>query len=161
MFNGASTAKSRRPAASSLVVSRALGQEALDEDVGGQPAQALEQRRQKNLLGKVGHADAVGLVGLLRIEAAAFLYRYAQQLQRAAHRSDDVLCHGRGHHALSGTHEQRIIEGFAQASQGVGYRRLGDADNLPGAGQVGFGIDGVEDDEQVEVDLGEIHLYRS
>lgn len=44
-----------------------------------------------------------------------------------------------------------------QARQGVGHCRLGDADDLPGAGQVGFGVDRIEDDEKVEVDLAQIH----
>ncbi len=122
-----------------------------------QTAQALEQRRQDHRLGEVGHADAVGLVRLRRVEDTAFLHRHSQQRQRVAHRADDVLRHRRGRHALSGAHEQRVVEGLAQARQGVGHRRLGDADDLPGAGQVGFGVDRVEDDEKVEVDLAQIH----
>ena len=137
----------------------ALGEEALDVHVRRLAAQALEQRRQDDGLGEVGHADAVGLVRLGRGEGAAFLYRYAQQLQRIAHRSDDVLCHRRRHHALGGAHEQRVVEGFAQAGEGVGDGGLGNADDLSGAGQVGFGVDRVEDDEQVQIDLAEVH-YR-
>ncbi|GLK90839.1 hypothetical protein GCM10017655_39030 [Pseudomonas turukhanskensis] len=38
---------------------------------------------------------------------------------------------------------------------------MGDTDNLPGAGQVGFGIDGVEDDKEVEIDLAQIHCQRA
>ncbi|MNH00354.1 hypothetical protein D3C79_595440 [compost metagenome] len=139
----------------------ALAQEAFDHDCRRQAAQALEQRRQDDRLGQVGHADAEGLVGLLRVERAAFLHRSPQQRQRVAHRADDVLRHGCGHHALRGTHEQRVIEGFAQARQGIGHCRLGNADDLPGAGQVGFGVDRIEHDEQVEVDLAEVHGRRS
>ena len=54
-------------------------------------------------------------------------------------------------------HEQRVVEGLAQAGKGVGYGWLGDADDLPGAGQVGFGIDRIEHDEQVQVDFVQVH----
>ncbi|MCY1413867.1 hypothetical protein D9M71_293040 [compost metagenome] len=135
----------------------APGEEALDVHVRRLPAQALEQQRQDDGLGEVGHADAVGLVRLGGGEGAAFLHRHAQQLQGVAHRADDVLRHRRRHHALRRTHEQRIVEGFAQAGEGVGDGGLGDADDLPGTGQVGFGIDRVEHDEQVEVDFTEVH----
>jgi len=91
------------------------------------------------------------------VEGAAFLHRNTQQRQGTAHRADDVLCHGGGHHALGGAHEQRVIEALAQSRQGIGHGWLGDADNLPGAGQVGFGVDGVEDDKQIEIDLVQVH----
>ena len=80
----------------------ALGEEALDMHVRRQAAQALEQRGEDDRFGEVGHADAVGLVRLLRIEAAALLHRNPQQLQRVAHRADDVLRHRGRHHALGG-----------------------------------------------------------
>lgn len=154
-------AKSRAAGGQFLGGLAALAQEAFDQYRRCQAAQALEQRRQDDRLGQVGHADAESLVGLLRVEDAAFLHRSAQQRQGVAHRADDVLRHGRGHHALRGAHEQRVVEGFAQPRKGVGHRRLGDADNLPGAGQVGFGVDRIEHDEQVEVDLAEVHGRRS
>ncbi|MCY1177661.1 hypothetical protein D9M73_179770 [compost metagenome] len=62
---------------------------------------------------------------------------------------------------MGGAHEQRVVEGFAQSGQGVGHRGLSDADDLPGSGQVGFGVDGIEDDEEVQVDLAQIHGLRS
>ncbi|MCY1359365.1 hypothetical protein D9M69_459330 [compost metagenome] len=138
-----------------------FGQETLDLHGWRQAPQALEQRRQDHRLGEVGHADAIGLVRLGRVEGAAFLHRYPQQLQGIAHRADDVLRHGRGHHALGGAHEQRVVEGLAQAGEGVGNGGLGDADDLAGAGQVGLGVDGVEDDEEIEVYLVQIHAGRA
>lgn len=80
-----------------------------------------------------------------------------QQLQRIAHRADDVLRHRRRHHALGGAHEQRIVERLAQAGKGVGNSGLGDADDLPGTGQVGLGVDGIEDDEKIQIDLVQVH----
>ena len=56
----------------------ALAQKALDQHRWRQAAQTLEQRRQNDRFGQVGHADAEGLVGLLRVENAAFLHRRAQ-----------------------------------------------------------------------------------
>ena len=91
------------------------------------------------------------------LKDAAFLHGDAQLLQGIAYRADDVLRHWRGHHALGGAHKQRVIKGFAQARQGVGYGGLSNADDLPGAGQVGLGVDGIEDDKEVEIDLVEIH----
>ncbi|MNF92489.1 hypothetical protein D3C84_751350 [compost metagenome] len=135
----------------------AFGQEAFDDHRRRQAAQALEQWRQDHRFGEVGHADAIGLDRLLRVENAAFLHRHAQQRERVAHRADDVLRHGRGHHALGGAYEQRVVEGLAQPGQSVRHRWLGNAHNLPGAGQVGFGVDRVEDDEKVEIDLAQIH----
>jgi hypothetical protein len=79
-------------------------------------------------------------------------------LQGISHRADDVLSHRRRHHALCGAHKQRVIEGFTQARQRIGNCWLSDADNLPGARQVGLGVDGIEDDKQVEVDLVQIHF---
>ncbi|MNR19397.1 hypothetical protein D3C85_1361860 [compost metagenome] len=38
---------------------------------------------------------------------------------------------------------------------------MSDADDLPGTGQVGFGVDGIEDDEEVQVDLAQVHGLRS
>ena len=132
-------------------------QGAFDAHLRRQAAETLEQRRQQQRLAEVGHADAEGLGGLGGDEGAAFLHRHPQQLERLTHRPDDVLRHGGGHHALGGAHEQRVVEGLAQARQGIGHRRLGDADDLPGAGQVGFAVDGIENDEQVEIDLARCH----
>ncbi len=136
----------------------AFGEETFDHHGRRQAAQALEQQRQNHCLGEVGHADAIGLGRLLRVENPAFLHRHPQQRQRVAHRADDVLRHRRGHHALGGAYEQRVVERLTQARQGIGHRRLGDADNLPGASQVGFGVDRVEDDKEVEIDLAQIHV---
>ena len=38
--------------------------------------------------------------------------------------------------------------------EGVGNCWLGDVDDLSGTGQIGFGVDGVEDDEEVEIYFG-------
>ncbi len=135
----------------------ALGQEAFDDYGRCHPSQTLEQRWQDHRLGEVGHADAVSLARLQRVEDPALLHRHPQQRQRITHRTDDVLGHGRGHHALRGAHEQRVVEGLAQAGQSVGNSGLGDADNLSGASQVGFGVDGIKDNKEVEVDLAQIH----
>ncbi|MCY1416692.1 hypothetical protein D9M71_322080 [compost metagenome] len=55
----------------------AFGQKTLDDHRRRQAAQALEQRRQDHRFGEVGHADAIGLDRLLRVENAAFLHRHA------------------------------------------------------------------------------------
>ena len=136
----------------------AFGQETLDDHRRRQAAQALEQWRQDHRFGEVGHADAVGLDRLQRVEDAAFLHRHPQQGEGVTHGADDVLRHRRRHHALGGAHEKRVVEGFAQAGQSVRHRRLSNADDLPGAGQVGFGVDRVEDDEKVEVSQIDVSL---
>ncbi len=135
----------------------ALGKKAFDGHRRRQASQSLEQRWQDHCLGQVGHADAVILVGLQRVEDATFLHRYPEQRKGVAHRADDVLRHRCRHHALCRAHEQRVVEGLTQPCQCVGDRRLGNADNLSGAGQVGFGVDGVEDNEKVEIDLVQVH----
>ena len=94
---------------------------------------------------------------MIRIEAAAFLNGHAQQLQGVTHRGNDVLRHGCGDHALGGPDKQRIIEGLAQTGEGVAHCRLCDAYNLTGAGQIGFGINGIKYNEQVQVDFTEVH----
>jgi hypothetical protein len=53
--------------------------------------------------------------------------------------------------------EKGIAEVRAQASQRVAHRGLGEADGLGGPGDVLLGEQGVQGDEEVRVDRGEVH----
>ena len=61
-----------------------------------------------------------------------------------------------GHHALARSHQQFVVEQHAQPCQGVAHGRLADVDAFGGTRHVALGQQGVERDQQVEVDAVEV-----
>ena len=54
-------------------------------------------------------------------------------------------------------HQQRISQLFAQARQGIAHGRLGQGQTLGGAGYVLFTQQHIEDAQQVQVEVRNIH----
>ncbi len=63
----------------------------------------------------------------------------------------------RRRHTLTGANQERIIKQFSQAAQAVAHGWLADTQSLGGAGNVPLAQQGVEMDQQVEVDLVQVH----
>jgi hypothetical protein len=80
-----------------------------------------------------------------------------QQRQRLAHRLGQGAGERGGLHALRGAHEQGVAEGTAQARERVGHRRLRQAELARRRGDAAAAQHRVEDPQQVEVDVPDIH----
>jgi hypothetical protein len=85
------------------------------------------------------------------------LRRDVQRLQRVADAVRDALGEGGRLHAGARAHEERIVEVPPQPRERIAHRGLGDRQPVGRPGQVPLGVDGIEHDEQVQVDLREFH----
>ncbi|MND98634.1 hypothetical protein D3C80_909950 [compost metagenome] len=95
--------------------------------------QAAQQAWHAQLLDEVGHGDAKGLPAQARVEAFADVEGLLDLLQRRADRAFQGQGLGRRLHAPADAHQQRVVEQFAQARQGVAHRRLAEGQALGGA----------------------------
>ena len=165
-----SAARSSRPLASSVAsgqIQPAAGQfgrqlparhgHRLQPHAGGLFKNAGGERRQQTALQPVAQSDHEGALRVRHVEAALVAETTLQSAQRVAHRGDHGACPAGGHHACPLAHEQRVLETVAQPPQGVTHRRLGQVEHARRAGQGAFGIDSVEDHEQVQIEAGDMH----
>jgi hypothetical protein len=58
------------------------------------------------------------------------------------------------HHLAPGAHQQLVAGGLAQARERAAHGRGAQAQAARGPGHAGFGDEGIERDEQVEVGIG-------
>ncbi len=124
----------------------------------GQGLQAGHQARQQAQLGIVVHRQAKGPRSV-RIEGFLGAKAGLQQMQGLAHRHVQGEGGGGGFQALGGAPEQRLVELFAQAGEGVAHRRLAAMQADRRARQVAFAHQGIEDQKQVEVELLQVQLH--
>ena len=93
-----------------------------------------------------------------RIEGLAGDQAVFDLLQRMTDRRLQAQCPRRWLHGSAGTHQQRVIEQFAQAGKSVADRRLAEGQALGGTRDVALTQQGVEHAKQVEVEVVDIHL---
>ncbi len=90
-------------------------------------------------------------------EGLGELKRALDVRERAAEEFGEVQRARRRLQARRAAHEQLVPQQRPEAGQGRAHRRLGAADARPGPGDAALGHEGVEGDEQVEVDAMQIH----
>ena len=64
----------------------------------------------------------------------------------------------RGHHAARSAQEQFVAQQPAQPPQGIAHARLGDAQVLRRQRYPAVPVQGVEDDQQIQIQVLEIHV---
>ena len=95
--------------------------------------------------------------GARRREGLAREESVLQRDQRLLYGADQIAGERRGHHHAASAREQRVGEQLAQAAERVAERGLCQVQLTGGAGEVLLSVDGLEDDEQVQVDLAQAH----
>ena len=117
------------------------------------------QGRQQRCLQCVAHRDREAAFTRGRIKPRALAQRALKALQRCAHLGDERARQRRRHHALPAPLEQRVVKQLAQPSQRVADGRLRQVERARRRRDAAFRIDGVEDDEQVQVDPRDMHDF--
>lgn len=82
---------------------------------------------------------------------------YLQDLERLPYLVDHVAGEGSGNHVRAPAYEQGILQEIAQSLQGVADGGLGEVQLMAGAGDIAFAIDGFQYDEEVEINLAQMH----
>ena len=87
-----------------------------------------------------------------RVKLGARLHRPVDLGQHLAHHGFQFQRPLGGRHALAGAHQQGVVEQLPQAAQAVTHGRLGQVELVGGLGDVALAQQGVQVDQQVEVD---------
>lgn len=82
----------------------------------------------------------------------------AYQRQNALDRLGDLQGSGGGLHTSRGTYEQGVIEQHPQLGQGKAHGRLAEPHQIPRLGHALLAVQGIEDLQQVQVDISNIHI---
>ena len=93
----------------------------------------------------------------LETTAAPAPHELLDLLQRRTNRAFQGQGTRGGAHAPAHAHQQRVAQQVAQARQGIAHRRLGQRQALGGAGDVLFTQQHVQNAQQVEVEVCDIH----
>ncbi len=126
--------------------------------VGRAVLQVPQQPWHAQLLDEIGHGNTKGLAAVARVEAFVDVEGLFDLLQGRANRALQRQGLGRRLHASADAHQQWVIEQLAQARQGVTHGRLAEGQALGGTGDVLFTQQHIEDAQQVEVEIGCIHI---
>ena len=76
--------------------------------------------------------------------------------QTAAERNGERFGAGGEHHAASASDQERVVEELAKATEGVAHRGLRHARTLGGFGDIAFAGQGVEGDQEIQIDAVEV-----
>ena len=144
-----------------VILPSALRQERGRELVDGQPhagcllsepgQDGLEDRHQR----VVGGDELPGVVCRGGVEGLGRSNSLTQGMQRIVQRDAQLLGARRGLHALWAGQQKRIIQQLAQTGQLHADGRLCQVQDLGGTGDVPFSQQGVERDEQIQVDAAQ------
>ncbi len=130
-------------------------------DARGAIAKRAHQRRDEVHLADIRHGDAEGARAAQRIERHLVAERRLQRLQRIGNRFRQFLCKGCRQHALAASYKQRVAEQGAQAGQRVADRGLAEIQGLSGTGNGALPQQVIEHDQQVQIDVLELHRAAS
>src|SRR3990167_813049 len=124
----------------------------IDAHAGGLLAELLEQARhaEKPYIIRDGDAEVLTAAGWVEYFTGA--EALLDLLQGGAYRRFQRLGAGRRLHAAAHPHQQRVVEQFAQATQGVAHRRLTERQTFGGAGNILLAHQRIEHAQQVEVE---------
>ncbi|MNT07459.1 hypothetical protein D3C72_1421630 [compost metagenome] len=113
--------------------------------VGCAVLQAGQQGGHAQLFDEVGHGDAKGLAAVVRVKTVADVEGLLDLLQGRADRALQRQCLGRRLHAPTDAYQQRVVEQFTQARQGIAHRRLTEGQAFGSTRHVLFAQQHVED----------------
>lgn len=119
--------------------------------------QRHHQVGQKAALANIAHVDAKDLARLQRVEQGRLVQGLFQQTQRAAHGVGQPVGLGGGLHAAARAHKQRVFDQQTQPRQRLAGCRLCQVQQLGGPAHVARAVDGIEQAQQVEVDVFDMH----
>ena len=128
-----------------------------DPDAGRLQADLGQQRRQEVAFAEIDQPEHELALGARRIEMHLLVHRRADRVHRIGDRLRDLLGQRRRRHALCRAQEQFVAEQAAQPLQGVADRRLRDAQRFGRARHAALDHQLVEDSQQVEIKIVEIH----
>jgi len=117
----------------------------------------LDELRQQHHLPEIAHEDAERAIGLACIEFEMGLDRLAHVAQRLAQRAGDRFCPRCGRHAVTGAHEERVLQHFAQTIQVLADCWLREMQVRSGNRDAARLIDRVEHPQQVQIQAIEAH----
>ncbi len=118
----------------------------------------LQQRRQEHDLADIGHDQRVDPALLSRGEFAAVLQALLNLRQGTADDRTEPFGERRRQHAAGRPHEQTIPEMLSQTADRVARSRLRQTDRSRGLRYALELPDRVEDGEEVEIEIGIIHV---
>jgi hypothetical protein len=124
--------------------------------VGSLLYEQRQQARHEHELDDVGHAEPEHLVDPPGREGRPFQVA-GEPLEQRAHHDGERLRPRRGRHVAAVAHEERIVERDSQAGERVAHRRLREEHTPRRPRHVALGHERVEDHQQVEVELRNIH----
>ena len=120
-------------------------------------AQRKHKVGQKTALPDVAHVDAEHLARMQRVEQRGFVERFFERAQGAAHGVGQAVGLGGGLHATAGAHEERVLDQQAQPRERLAGRRLSQVHELGRAADAARAVDRVEQAQQVEVNVFDMH----
>src|SRR5882724_4113025 len=98
---------------------------------------------------------------MCRFEVAVLIKIYFQDLQRLAHIINHVAAERGWHHIGAFTDKKRVLQQFTQTFKRVAHGRLGKLELAACAGEVALAVNGLENNEQVKIDLAQMHATNS
>jgi hypothetical protein len=125
----------------------------VDPDAGGRGVELLHQRRHQQFDREVRHHQAKVPFAARGIEIVGY-EQPAHLIERLRQRPAQRLRARRQLHPCADPHQQRIAEHIAQPLQRVARRRLRQPDPHRRAADIGLQQQGVERDQQVEIERG-------
>ena len=118
--------------------------------------EALQECRQDEGVKQVGGDDAERATCVFGFERFGFVEGAREADQAAAQRDREGFGAGGEDHAASAADQERVVEELAEATKGVAHCGLSDAGTLSGFGDASLAGQGVEGDQEIEVDAVEI-----
>jgi hypothetical protein len=119
-----------------------------------QPAARRASARQEDAFAHVAHVAKLALCAGLKASASSSAL---ERLQRARHRQRQLVGARRRPHASAGAHEERVLHHQPKPGQRMAHGGLRQAELLGGAAHLAMAVHGVEDAQQVEVEVSDMH----
>ena len=126
-------------------------------ELGRFVGQRAQQRRQHARHGFLGHDHREFTARGLRVESGLRAEHHLDAQQRLAHRFHQRYAARSELHFATHAHQQRIVEVFAQLVERGAHRGLRDEHTFGGARDVLLAQQGVECNQQVEIEAVELH----
>jgi len=119
-------------------------------------AEALQEGGQNQRVEEVGRDDAEGAARVLGLEGPRLGER-AREADQATAEWNGKRFGARGEqHAAAASNQERVVEELAKATERVAHRRLSDAGALGGLGDAAFANEGVEGEQEIQIDPMEV-----
>ncbi len=121
--------------------------------IGHARHQGLQQQEHHIVAGRDAEGPDLGR----RYEAAARVQQVLDALQLRTKLGRQLLGKRRQLELAADPHQELVLEQVPEAGQGPAHRRLAEPHPLAGAGHVPLDQQGVERDQEVQIELGKVH----